>query len=121
MVAVEELHNIKEASMPFDNVQAFIDQAEIRESKADKGEQYLVLQVYAKVFVTMKRGHPLLSELEASLGERLDFNDEAQIAGLKGRDLRASLLEISDSYGDRVTINDFRPIHPISENPNDTV
>jgi len=102
-------------------VPAFIHKAEIRKGRTEPDTEYLVLQVFTRVFVTVPHNSSLFSELEASLGEKIDFNDEAQIAGLKGRDLRASLLEISDSYGDRVTINDFRPIHPISENPNDTV
>ena len=103
-------------------VSAFIDQAEVRESK-NQGTDVLCLQVFAKVFVVMQKGHPLLPELEASLGEKIDFTNEAQIAGLKGRDLRVHLKESEnhDVFGTRVVVDDFRPIHPISENPDDTV
>ncbi len=99
-------------------VPAFIDRAEIREGHDSKGkEEFLILHVYTSVFIALKNPSSLLSELEASLGEKIDFSNEAQIAGLKGRDLRVHLKELSDShFGVRVTIDDFRPVRP-----NDTV
>jgi len=103
-------------------VPAFIDRAEIRQGHNDKTEEFLTLSIFARVFITLPKTTPLFSELEASLGEKIDFSDEAQIAGLKGRDLRVHLLEVSRSdFGVRITIDDFRPILPIPESPDDTV
>ena len=103
-------------------VPAFIDQAEIKQGYNDKTEQFLTLSVFARVFITLPKTSSLFSELEASLGEKIDFSNEAQIAGLKGRDIRVHLREISNSYfSTRVTIDDFRTIHPIPVSPNDPV
>ena len=101
--------------MPGMTVSAFIDEAEVRQSNKDPKEKYLLLKVFVKVSVGMLDVSPLLSELESSLGEKIDLNNEAQIAGLKGKDIRVHLTEShqhSDLYGERVVIDDFRSARP---------
>ena len=99
--------------MPNVTVPAYIDRADIRQK--DK-EEFLILHVYTSIFVAMKEGQPLLAELEASLGEKINFKDEAQLAELKGKNIRVHLTEPrerSDIFGERVVIDDFRPIRPV--------
>ena len=105
--------------MPSMVAPAFIDGVEVRQSNRNPKEKYLVLQVFVKVTVGVSEVSHLLPELEASLGEKINFDNEAQIAGLKGRDIRVHLTEshnLSGSvFGERVVIDDFRPARPNAE------
>ena len=94
---------------------AFIDKVEVRKSNAHPEKELLSIQIFARVFVTLPSNSPLLTELEACLGEKIDFADEAQLAGLKGKHIRVNLHERSTDFGDLITVTDFRPVLPVSE------
>lgn len=98
--------------MPTDYISMYIEKAEKKAPHEKKGEEYLGLQVYLKVFVALPQNSPLLREFEASVGERIDLNDSEQLERLVGRRLRVSIREQDTIYGYHLQASDFRPEDP---------